>query len=342
MKTNRPPLMALLFFRWFCHPDIREEIEGDLTERYFKVAEGNGADLFFYKEVLSLFRPSLMGNIHHLTFNLFTDMKRLHWIQLIALNLLVVFCIFLPFLPGPYDNLSLPLSGAAQLTGYIGLVLVPVGALWLIQEIKKIKGRNTNVNNWSSGYYYAVTAAVICTILSLAFSLGLLISVRISAALVSLIISGFVMSRQIPAIRALKNQPSKILNTAPLYLLSIPLLAFTTCSFFLSPVSEYSRNYAIRQSQQLINAIEVYRTQTGYYPQSIDYVPEVPKPFVMGVSEYIYERNGDAYNLSFVQHQHIGATREVVMYNKNDEHNVTGHFADYKARQPHWKYYWLD
>jgi hypothetical protein len=62
----------------------------------------------------------------------------------------------------------------------------------------------------------------------------------------------------------------------------------------------------------------------------------------MGIDEFRYERNGNAYNLSFIQWQHVGATEEVVMYNKNDQHNVKGHFASYDAKKPHWRYYWLD
>lgn len=91
--NNKPPILALAFFRWFCHPDLQEGIEGDLLERYYKCSEQFGAskaNATFYKEVLLLFRPSIIGNIHHLTFNLFLDMKTWNWIQLISLNILVV------------------------------------------------------------------------------------------------------------------------------------------------------------------------------------------------------------------------------------------------------------
>ena len=98
----------------------------------------------------------------------------------------------------------------------------------------------------------------------------------------------------------------------------------------------------MKQGQQAIAAIENYHHQIGSYPASIEYVPNVPKPSIMGTDKFIYELNGDAYNLAFVQHQHLGATREVVMYNKNDQHNVKGYFANYNTNQPHWKYYWLD
>jgi len=69
-SENNPPRFFLKLFRWFCHPDFREEIEGDLYECYQNYAEQYGkekAKWFFIKEVFLLFRPTLIGNIHKLT-----------------------------------------------------------------------------------------------------------------------------------------------------------------------------------------------------------------------------------------------------------------------------------
>lgn len=66
----KPPRIALAFFRWFCNPNYREEIEGDLIEQFHRNAEelGRGkADWLFTKEVLLLFRPAIIGNMKHLT-----------------------------------------------------------------------------------------------------------------------------------------------------------------------------------------------------------------------------------------------------------------------------------
>ncbi|MFN2440009.1 MAG: hypothetical protein ABR503_12475, partial [Chitinophagaceae bacterium] len=163
--------------------------------------------------------------------------------------------------------------------------------------------------------------------------------------ILSLAIIAFALYKLIPGIKNLKRTPSKAFNAAPLYLLSIPIIAFTVRAFFIGPVSDYSRNYAIERGQKLINFIENYYTQRGDYPDSIEdlyWKYDIPKPSIMGINEFKYQRNGNTYNLFFVQWQHVGATQEVVMYNKNDEHNVKGHFASYNAKQPHWKYYWLD
>ncbi|TDQ32199.1 permease prefix domain 2-containing transporter [Zeaxanthinibacter enoshimensis] len=72
MEQNeyKPSRIALAFFQWYCHPRFREEIEGDLTERYhmhvLKYGRGK-ANRLFIKEVILLFRPAVAGNIYHLT-----------------------------------------------------------------------------------------------------------------------------------------------------------------------------------------------------------------------------------------------------------------------------------
>ncbi|MEM7375452.1 MAG: ABC transporter permease [Bacteroidota bacterium] len=59
----RPPVWLLRFFRWFCHPDYVEDIEGDLLERFSGIVEEteiNKARRRFFIEVLLLFRLSLI------------------------------------------------------------------------------------------------------------------------------------------------------------------------------------------------------------------------------------------------------------------------------------------
>jgi hypothetical protein len=344
-KNNAPPRLMLAFFRWYCHPALREQIEGDLLERFAKHKEKYGATkarLLFSKEVILLFRPAIAGNLIIASFKTFTDMKKLQWLHLIVFNLVVVLCIFLPFIPGRYDKLAFVLSLMAQVTGFLGLLLVPFGILWLIQEIKKIAGNNQYMNNWRNGYYYAIATTVICTFIAVFFALALLMAIGLSAAIVALLLTAYTLYKLIPAIKNLKQTETIRFNAAPLYLLSIPLIACAARLFFIGPVSNYSREYAIKHAEKVIHAIENYYAQKGDYPHSIEYFYDLPKPSVMGIDNFVYERNGNGYNLSFVQWQHLGATREVVMYNKNDEHNVKGHFAYYPAKQPHWKYYWLD
>ncbi|MBX2915411.1 MAG: ABC transporter permease [Cyclobacteriaceae bacterium] len=65
MKKQRPypPQLSLRFFRWFCHPKLRDSIEGDLMELYEERAKEKGkrkADIRFVLDVLLLFRPGII------------------------------------------------------------------------------------------------------------------------------------------------------------------------------------------------------------------------------------------------------------------------------------------
>jgi len=65
---NNPPKWALSFFHWYCHPTFREEIEGDLLERFhvnYQKHELKKARNQFVKDVFLLFRPSIIKNSNH-------------------------------------------------------------------------------------------------------------------------------------------------------------------------------------------------------------------------------------------------------------------------------------
>ncbi|NOS92425.1 MAG: FtsX-like permease family protein [Cyclobacteriaceae bacterium] len=65
-SSKHPPKSFLKFFRWFCHPKLRDSIEGDLMELYQERRAENGklkADLKFVRDVLLLFRPSIIKPI---------------------------------------------------------------------------------------------------------------------------------------------------------------------------------------------------------------------------------------------------------------------------------------
>jgi len=105
-KKYKPSRIALAFFNWYCHPDFREEIEGDLMERfniYFLKYGHSKANRLFIKEVLFLFRPTIVGNIYHLTntgtMEITNQNKRLITIMAIALGILLI-----PFIAMNFSN----------------------------------------------------------------------------------------------------------------------------------------------------------------------------------------------------------------------------------------------
>ena len=63
MKNINPPRAPLRFFRWFCHPKLRDHIEGDLMELYEERVKEIGkrhADLRFMGDVLLLCRRGII------------------------------------------------------------------------------------------------------------------------------------------------------------------------------------------------------------------------------------------------------------------------------------------
>ncbi len=62
-KEVHPPRFALAFFRWYCHPLLRDYIEGDLMEVYQRRVRAVGsrkANRRFILDVLLLFRPGII------------------------------------------------------------------------------------------------------------------------------------------------------------------------------------------------------------------------------------------------------------------------------------------
>lgn len=139
---NNPPKIFVKFFRWFCHIDYQEEIEGDLFESYEKYSAQFGkrkAKWFFIKEVLFLFRPSLIGNIKQLTMMnstlMITRNKRLVGILATISGLLVIPLIAMQFTNevnwGIFDFIAM------------GVLLLITGLLCelVLRKVKSVKNR---------------------------------------------------------------------------------------------------------------------------------------------------------------------------------------------------------
>ena len=106
MKEPKPPKTALKFFRWYCHPDFREEIEGDLIENFYNDLQNyqpETARWFFIKQVFFLFRPSIIKSTHHLinkkTTTMLLQNKRLISILAVAAGILLI-----PFIAMNFTN----------------------------------------------------------------------------------------------------------------------------------------------------------------------------------------------------------------------------------------------
>ena len=91
MKKNHhdPPQFFLRFFRWFCHPELRDYIEGDLVELYRERVNVKGkrrADIKIIFDVLLLFRPGIIrpsSNYHLNQIDMFRNYLKIAWRNLL-------------------------------------------------------------------------------------------------------------------------------------------------------------------------------------------------------------------------------------------------------------------
>jgi hypothetical protein len=134
--------------------------------------------------------------------------------------------------------------------------------------------------------------------------------------------------------------------------------------FLSDPLSDYSRNFAIRRSDALISAIENYKDFHGQYPESIDKLKaynrkKIVDPFIMGIRAFRYNRIDDHYSISFSQWLKLSSLEEIVLYDKSNLKNsltsdyakydygvdlfrVKGAFASRDTKYDHWRYYYCD
>ncbi len=82
----KPPQLPLRFFRWFCHPQMRDYIEGDLMEVYEKRLRKSGrrvADFRFMIDVILLFRRGIVrpmeGYKHINTYGMYKNYFTIAW-----------------------------------------------------------------------------------------------------------------------------------------------------------------------------------------------------------------------------------------------------------------------
>lgn len=105
-SEHKPPKTVLTFFRWYCDPNFREEIEGDLIERFQYYFENYGqkkAKWLFTKEVILLFRPTIIGNISHLTTKNSIIMT-LQNKRLVSILAGAAILLFIPFIAMKFSN----------------------------------------------------------------------------------------------------------------------------------------------------------------------------------------------------------------------------------------------
>jgi len=286
------------------------------------------------------------------------------WIKFAGINLLFALVILLPFLPGPSNSVVIGLSAVAQAAGFFGLLLIPIGLVWVIL------GRRNQMNK-SGGKWgnkpFSILAILSCIITFPIYFLlvaAIFFTYGLSAGVVSLLIGVYALYLSIKGVRKLNKRQITRLNFAPFYLVTIPLLSLFMRLYLAPPISAYSRNLAIERSQVLISAIEQFKIKEGKYPVSLEqlqpvYLRKIPSPNIMGILHFKYNGIDDRYSVSFSQWLDIGSLEEIVLYDKTNLRNnlqgeyakynydldlwrVHGAFASYETGHDHWRYYHCD
>jgi len=283
-----------------------------------------------------------------------------HLIRIGALAALIIACTFLPFLPGPYDGMAVTLSGMALMGGTAGLLLVPVGALWLIYESSKRTLKRKRPSYQDKGYAFAIASVVVSSIIATLVALSAFITIGPTLGVGTLALWAYALSRIVPRLKRLKDADVGTFNPTPLYLVIVPMTTTLLQQVLAGPAVEFSRNRAIINSSQFIDHIEQYKRRYGHYPPSLLAEHKDYDPGVIGIKEFHYEPHGEAYNVFFEQLTFRFGTQEFVMYNPRDEQVLASHDSDrllwtpaeqaarpgyyavHDASRPHWKYFWFD
>lgn len=286
-----------------------------------------------------------------------------HLAILAASTILIGLCMVYPFLPGHFDKLAEGLSTLAQLFGVVGLLLVPVGTLWLMHEWQRRARIRQGLPGKDNRYGFALASVIVGSLVALFLAIFAASSTGFSFGLLTLAVWGYCVLRMTPLLKQLRNAAAETIHPAPFYLMFLPVAALILQLVLAAPATEFSRNRAIMNSAELINEIENYHAAQGRYPDSLLALNVDFPPSVVGIAQYHFAPNGDAYNLFFQQPRfflpELGA-REIVMYNKLNEHIMPSHdhwilmstpeelltrqgwYAVHDAGTLHWKYFWFD
>jgi len=276
-----------------------------------------------------------------------------HFVTIVLISALVILCMFLPFLPGRYDMLAVTISFMTQLFSLASLLLVPLGFFWLWFEIKK---RKTNTTSPEKTKRFAIATVLMVGIVTLVVSFGALTNYNLSFGILFLLFCFSLLTRTYLKLRRQGIPDNLKFNPTPIYLLIIPIVVALVRFSFINTAVQFSRDYAIKNSEPLITAIEAHHAKNGSYPISLQAIHTDILPGVIGIKQYHYEPNGTAYNLYFKQFSDELDVEEIVMYNKLDEHAFAAHVLDIleysgeelalrrgdrhksKLSQPHWIY----
>ena len=230
----------------------------------------------------------------------------------------VIVMTFLPFAPGGYDSLAVPLAVMAWVLGRVGLLLVPIGLLWLWALSRDGIARPRWLIRLSTGT--SVLILVVITVIAFAASGSLLLATG-TAAVATLLVAG-------AAHRMRRHPATRVPRMARALIAVAPIQVLAAQTMLVDAVAARARARVIGNAVPLIEEIERYRTRRGTYPESLFAIWGDYKPSIVGVERYHYERSGDGYNVIFREPSLDFGMRRFVVYNPLDRQRVTVHETD--------------
>jgi hypothetical protein len=243
----------------------------------------------------------------------------MHVIRITLSIALLVSAMLLPYVPGRYDPLATNLSAFATGGAFGGLLLVPIGAAWLISN---------------RGYTWVKVALSIATVVVLGAALVTAANGSLATAAVALVICVTWLVHVWRRVRATHHSGGNLPRTVPVALILIPLTAMAARLGLVESAATWSRNRAIANSARIIADIERFRERNGSYPIAINSLWPDYHPGIIGVERYRYEPSGKAYNLYFEHPSTDFAAREIVMFNPRSEQDFSSHALDLLQLSP--------
>lgn len=229
---------------------------------------------------------------------------------------IVTLCLamLLPYLPGRFDRSAATVSFLAQLVSYGSLLLVPVGAAWMVSR------RRSRL--WAT---LALSLAALTTVIVSFAAVAdnqLALGVLVGTVAITLV------WRAYGRVRSESEREIDGRARVARFLVLAPILLVTFRTTVLPAAAARSRSRAIRHSAPLVSAIESFRQRRGHYPVSLHSLNRDIPTGVVGIERFHYEPNGTSYNLFFVRQSIELDAREVVLFNPRDEHRFASHELD--------------
>lgn len=182
-----------------------------------------------------------------------------HFLGITAAIAAVILFTLLPFLPGPFDPMAIPLSMMARVAGFFGLMFAPIGVLWIASRYwRPLAGKQ---------HAFAAAALIVLSVVWSIVSLAAWALGSLALSLLWLALGVYVVVSLTPRLKRLKMAPTPTLAPA-LYLVVLPIAVSMLQQLVLEPAVAFSRSRAISNTAQL----DCRHRAVSFYPGALSAV----------------------------------------------------------------------